>query len=402
MKPKAWIIPLSILVLLALSGCEVFTPAPPTALPTIVLDEAPISTQVSPRAGDMVASGVVAPAQEAHLVFTLGGRIAAVHIAVGDRVEAGQILVQLEGKESLAAAVSTTEFEVTQAQLELDALQKDLDVKQAQALKAIADHQEAVRDAERAIANMNASTEQVDLDTAYANMILAKDRLDKARDDYTPYENKPEGNLTRANLLSKLSQVQKEYDATVRTYNNLIGTANPFDLNQAQADLALAQASLAKAQRDYEILSAGPDPDQVQLAEARLKNAQNQLKAAQAALEGLTLTAPFSGTVGQLSITSGEWVTPGQPVLVLVDLDHLRVETTDLSERDVPKVSTGQAVTVFVKALGETTTGLVDQIAPLAETLGGDVVYKTTIELDAPLAGLRAGMSVEVQYETQP
>jgi hypothetical protein len=37
-------------------------------------------------------------------------------------------------------------------------------------------------------------------------------------------------------------------------------------------------------------------------------------------------------------------------------------------------------------------------IAPLADTLGGDVVYKITIDLDAPPAGLRAGMSVEVQF----
>jgi hypothetical protein len=34
----------------------------------------------------------------------------------------------------------------------------------------------------------------------------------------------------------------------------------------------------------------------------------------------------------------------------------------------------------------------------VADTLGGDVVYKTTIEIDSPPDGLRAGMSVDVQY----
>ena len=86
-------------------------------------------------------------------------------------------------------------------------------------------------------------------------------------------------------------------------------------------------------------------------------------------------------------------------LVVISDIDHLQVETTDLSERDVPKVEIGQPVTVFVEALNENVTGKVLLISPVSNTLGGDVVYKTTIELDQPFpAGLRAGMSAEVQF----
>ncbi len=83
---------------------------------------------------------------------------------------------------------------------------------------------------------------------------------------------------------------------------------------------------------------------------------------------------------------------------MLADLDHLQVKTTDLSERDIPRVRIGQAVTVFIEALGETVTGKVVDIAPLADVLGGDVVYQTSIALDSIPEGLRAGMSVEVQF----
>jgi multidrug efflux pump subunit AcrA (membrane-fusion protein) len=124
--------------------------------------------------------------------------------------------------------------------------------------------------------------------------------------------------------------------------------------------------------------------------------------AAQAALNRLTLTAPFAGTVASLSLHPGEWVIPGQRVLTLADLANLRVETTDLSERDIPQVEVGQPVTVFIKALGEQVPGRVSDISPLADSLGGDVVYKTTIELDELPPGLRAGMSVEVEFGTEP
>ncbi len=83
----------------------------------------------------------------------------------------------------------------------------------------------------------------------------------------------------------------------------------------------------------------------------------------------------------------------------MVDLKHLRVETTDLSERDVPKVKVGQPVTVYVKALSEDVSGAVTEIAPMADTLGGDVVYQTVISLDDAPEGLLPGMSVDVKYE---
>jgi HlyD family secretion protein len=173
---------------------------------------------------------------------------------------------------------------------------------------------------------------------------------------------------------------------------------NPVDVNQAEAVLQSAQSEAAAAQTAVDLLKNGPDPDAVALAEEQIKNAQAQIAAGQAAMADLDLKAPFAGTISKLNIHSGEWVAPGQVLLVLVDLSALQIETTDLSERDVPKVAVGQPVTVVIKALNQTVAGHVKAISPLADTLGGDVVYQTTIDLDTPPAGLRAGMSVVVQW----
>ena len=99
-------------------------------------------------------------------------------------------------------------------------------------------------------------------------------------------------------------------------------------------------------------------------------------------------------------MSSGDYVLPGQVILVLSDVSHLHVETTDLSERDVPQVKLGQAATVSIKALNQQVAGKVSAISPLADSLGGDVVYKTTILLDKLPANIRAGMSVDVQFTT--
>jgi multidrug efflux pump subunit AcrA (membrane-fusion protein) len=105
--------------------------------------------------------------------------------------------------------------------------------------------------------------------------------------------------------------------------------------------------------------------------------------------------------VTSLDISAGETVAPGQVVLTLADLAGLRAETTDLSERDVASVVRGQPARVFVEALGEEVDGRVASIAPQASTIGGDVVYAVLVDLDGLPPGLRWGMSVEVEIDTQ-
>jgi len=110
------------------------------------------------------------------------------------------------------------------------------------------------------------------------------------------------------------------------------------------------------------------------------------------------LTAPIDGTLIDLSAYDGQWLVPGQPLATLADLSVLVVETTDLSELDVPRIAPGSSADVEIDALGLTLRGVVQEIAPLADTLGGDVVYRAKLTLDEQPQSLRAGMSAEVRF----
>ena len=375
----------SLFLLFVLAGCSLFNQAAPTALPTVVLDSGSAST-AAPQAqgGGVTASGTVEPAQEAQLASTLSGNVKSVSVALGDTVQAGQALAQLEGEEDLQAAVSTAQYELVQAQQALADLTTAGETARLQAMQDVVTYQQAVKDAQYMLDNFTIPSNQAGLD-AVAAISKMKELLDKARQAFEPYKNRPSGDQTRKDLKEALDEAQADYNTSVRRL-------------QYEYDLEVAQAQLDKARHDYEVLLAGPDPDKLRLAEARQTNAQNQLAAAQAALDHVTISAPFSGVVSKVNFHSGEWVVAGQPLLTLADVAHLRVETSDLSERDVPRITVGQPVTVFVKALGQNLNGRVSLIAPLADTLGGDVVYKITIELDSIPPELRAGMSVEVQF----
>ena len=129
---------------------------------------------------------------------------------------------------------------------------------------------------------------------------------------------------------------------------------------------------------------------------AQLQQAEDDLKAAQAKLDQTRLVAPFAGIVGAVNTSIGEYASPGQTMLTISDIDHLQVETTDLSERDVTKVQVGDSAQIFIEALSTTVAGKVLNIAPLSDTVGGDVVYKVTLSFDKQPAGLLRGMSAEV------
>lgn len=177
-------------------------------------------------------------------------------------------------------------------------------------------------------------------------------------------------------------------------------------LNSPELEYAVTQAEDAAKAAEFRYqywIPARLDrpPERRQLAEQEFIAVQRSLETAKAASQQAILRVPFDGVLADVNIAVGEMVQPGQVVAVVADLAHLQIETTDLSEKDIVNVKAGQRAGVDVEALGETLQGRVTAIAPRAETLGGDVVYKVTIALDNLPAALRWGMTVEVHISTQ-
>ncbi len=182
-----------------------------------------------------------------------------------------------------------------------------------------------------------------------------------------------------------------------------------YNIVAAEADYK-ARLQAAELQKAEKVLYVDPNngrkswyslPREVYLkALARADVAKAQWDSALANLAQATLTAPFDATVVDVAVTPGELVQPNQVVLTIADLKNMQIATTDLSERDIARVKVGQNVNVTIEALGISISGKVIRISPIAETVGGDVVYPVTIQLDEQPEGLLWGMSAEVEIET--
>ncbi|UCF28914.1 MAG: HlyD family efflux transporter periplasmic adaptor subunit, partial [Chloroflexota bacterium] len=166
-------------------------------------------------------------------------------------------------------------------------------------------------------------------------------------------------------------------------------------------EVALLEAQIENGYRDFETFRSGPDPEDVALAEARITNAEAQLAAAREAIADRELVAPYDGIISAVNVNPNEWVAPGSPVLLIGDLDHLQVQTTDLSEIDVAQIAPGDPAIVTFDALPELVLGgTVISIAPKADE-GAGVNFPVIIELDDIPAALRWGMTAFVDIELE-
>jgi RND family efflux transporter MFP subunit len=219
------------------------------------------------------------------------------------------------------------------------------------------------------------------------------------------------GNASAAAIVVPVEKVELAFPltGTVKTVEVAAGDSVTANQPLVTLDTAILEAKVKEAEANVVTVTTqltylkrtGTSQERLDAAQANIDSAQAAVDIAKAQLAQATLTAPINGTIASVDISPAEIASPGQVVVVMGDLAKFQVETTDLSEKDVPSVQAGQNATIFIDALGADFPGKVIDIARVSETVGGDVVYKVTIEFDSQPEGLRWGMSAEVNIETK-
>jgi HlyD family secretion protein len=390
-----------------------------------------------PLVSTIGATGTVRSNQTAILTWQTSGTVGRVLVDVGDPVVSEQELASI-AQTSLPQNVILAQADLVNAQKNLEDLlnlelqqamalqaventQQELDdllnpeLQQALALQAIADAVQAVDFAETRLRNLKSTASQADIDAAESQVVITRDELEKAQDKFAPYEGKPEDNLTRANLQSKLAEAQQKHDYAVRAYNSLLAKASETDLALAEAGLETAKAQLFDAERAYERIKDGPNPADVELLEARLADAKREwerikdgpdpddiavvearIAAAQATLDQAHITSPFDGVLTQRENRIGDQVSTGMTAFRVDDLSRLLVDL-EVSEVDINQIGEGQEVSMtFDAILGREYRGKVMEVWMVGADIGGIVNFGVTVELLNPDGDIKPGMTSAV------
>jgi len=160
------------------------------------------------------ATGTVRSNQSTLLAWQTSGSVDSVSVEVGDTVLAGEVLATLVN-ESLAQNVILAQSDLINAQKSLEDLQ-DSDSARFTAWRAVLQAQQSLIQAERAYDPYELQDFQDDLDAARSDVLDAKEKLDKAKDDLEPYKDFDEDNPTRKSYQGRLDDAQQEYDEVLR------------------------------------------------------------------------------------------------------------------------------------------------------------------------------------------
>lgn len=219
------------------------------------------------------------------------------------------------------------------------------------------------------------------------------------------------GNASASAVIVPMEKVELAFPLTgaVKTVEVAAGDSVTATQPLVTLETAILEAKVKEAEANVVTVTTqltylkrvGTSQERLDAAQANIDRAQAAVDIAKAQLAQATLNAPIDGTIASVEISPAEIVSPGQIVVVIGDFSNFEIETTDLSEKDVPSVQVGQNATIFIDALGAEFSGKVIDIARVSETVGGDVVYKVTLEFDSQPEGLRWGMSAEVNIETE-
>ncbi|MCI0351326.1 MAG: efflux RND transporter periplasmic adaptor subunit, partial [Acidobacteriales bacterium] len=295
----------------------------------------------------VTAIGTVEADQVTRLSFASSGRIVALPVEVGAAVQSGEVLAQLND-EAQQLAYDQAALALELAQLQKDQLLAGADETQINIAEA------NVQSAQGAISGIANAVSDEDIHAAELTYAQAQQALEDA---------------TQARATAPGGQSESAYallDARVgqASFNAEIARLQLEELqNGSSAELNVAYARLAQAQRELEQLQAGPPQSEIDRADVEITRAQIRLDEAQAALDDLRLIAPFDGFVTALNAEAGGLAAPGLPVVEITDLDPLRL-TVQVDEIDVRQIREGMPARVRVDALpGVTLAAALEGIA---------------------------------------
>jgi|WetSurMetagenome_2_1015567.scaffolds.fasta_scaffold108318_2 HlyD family secretion protein len=350
------------------------------------------SSESSPDS--IVAEGHIVPVDDLYLAFQTRGKVDKIIIKKGDSVRKGDLLVSLADRENAQAAFASASLELVSAQQDFDSLNRNADLARAEAQKAFIDAQTIRAKAAKDWEKFDLDANKDDIIDAEADVVTYKDDLKDAQEKFDKYASLDDDNSKRKSAADDLEKAQEDYNESIRKLEKLV---NKRDGLKSALDAALSVE--AEAKRTLENAQTGADKDKLAIASARLDNAKAQTSAAQHNLDQFDLNAPFDGVIMDTNLTAGEWIGPEKWAVIIADLSHWFVDTSDLTELDVVNVTVGQAVNLTADALPDLTFhGTVEEISQAPENKGGDVLYKVHIRLIDPDPRLKWGMTMEVTF----
>ena len=389
-----WLIVPVVVVVVAGTIAYVANPFGTTAA-TLVTAQATTGTVVS----SVSVSGSVASSVVDELSFGTSGTVTAVNVVPGATVTSGEVLATIDDSaQQVQLETAKANLESAQARLALD--------KAGPTSATVASAQDSVKQAE-----LQLSTARQSLNDTYAQNALS---ISQSKAAITAA--KATLAADKAAVPVNPAQVAKDQAAVASAKEGLTAATlkATLSVHQAQSQVSSASLGVTVAKHGYALKIVPATAAQIAADKASVASAQQALTTLQQ--NGASITSPTAGTVTAVTIKVGDQVTgssgssgsstgsgssttsTGQ--IEVMDLTKLQI-AGQASETDVSKLKMGQSATITASALGtDAVVGKVCELSVVGTQISGVTSFGVTVCLDGTHAALLVGMSATAAVVT--
>jgi RND family efflux transporter MFP subunit len=401
------------IVIIAVAGGSAFYYTSSSQASTAT-EETPLQTTTAFR-GDLVlyanGTGTLSPANEASFGFGTSGQITELNVKIGDYVEAGQEIGQIDNSEVVA--------EYKQAKRNLDDLTTPA---------SIAEAEQAVAEADVSIYNAKQELEYLISSDVYyweQQVAGAEETLKSAQveggasptaeqkkkiDDASTALSRAQTNLEAAHLryineyvpatftytLTDTEDVDNDHN-TEETYREVVAPSEA-EIAAARATYQLAIETKNEAQAYLDMLNGKALPEDVPGSSlTSLVEAQTTLQTAEKDLNATQLISPISGLVTDLTASVGDHVGTDS-IITIADLNQPYTIEAYFDAEDWSKVRVGYETEVTFDILPDDVfTGKVTLVYPELDTSSNSSLVHAIVKLNEAIdANLPSGTSAAV------
>ncbi|WP_161798264.1 efflux RND transporter periplasmic adaptor subunit [Aneurinibacillus tyrosinisolvens] len=370
---KRLILPI-IAILAVSSGCSqpAASKAPEEAKKAKVVEIIKIAQQQQPIM--LTKSGVVQAKQEVKLAFGTSGKIISLPVKKGMQVKAGQVL----------GALDTSAY---QSSLALSSAQiQEAQIKRAKILKGdskVTDtYDNSMKQTDDSLANTEDAIKKQKIKIENDNQTLNQDKTDLQRNEAL-FASGAVSRVEVDNLKIKVDQAELSLQSEQVQLTALEG----------QKKRLLEQKQLTAQQRQKAVQAEKDNTDRLASTATEVASAKNGITQANKNIQDAKITAPFSGTIAEVTPYVGDMVSPGTAVATLVDLSQIKV-SVQIEPSLISQFAAGKKITMN-REDGSKTTGTVTFISPLADSATGK--YNVEITAPNPDGVWRGGMVANVE-----
>ncbi|MCA9141584.1 MAG: efflux RND transporter periplasmic adaptor subunit [Planctomycetales bacterium] len=252
------------------------------------------------------------------------------------------------------------------------------------------------------IAQLLTDTISIEIASAQAEMLLRKHELAEMEAGSRPEEiAEAKARLGAAQALREFTKAR--FDRTKALFENS-NTASLDELEQALSASIAAEQNQVAAKATADLAIAGPRKEAIEQARARLEVATENVSHLESQKAKYTLRAPFEGYVVKKHTEVGAWVSRGDPVAEVIELDPIEIDVA-VPEAYIAHVRIGAATQIHVDAVPDHAfTGTVARIIPDADLRSRSFPVKVRLSNPKTEDGhiLKPGMLARVTLAVGP